>query len=62
MTGADLKALRKQLRLTQRELGEAIQVHRHTIRIWETGKRPFPVKAQTAAKRIAWIVEREQND
>ena len=55
MTGADLRTLRKQLGLSQRELARLLHVPQPTIANWERGN--FPIQhgriLELALKRLA---------
>lgn len=42
MTPADLRAARKQLGLTQTELGDLLGYTRTAVAYWEHGERPVP--------------------
>jgi transcriptional regulator with XRE-family HTH domain len=48
MTADDIKALRKELGITQRALSEALKVDVADVRAWETGDA-FPTKAHCEA-------------
>jgi transcriptional regulator with XRE-family HTH domain len=48
MTNTELRRLRRQLRLTQHELAEALGVRMMTVSRWETGLNPIPPLAVTA--------------
>jgi transcriptional regulator with XRE-family HTH domain len=46
LTGAQLRAIRRQLGLTQRELGRRLSYSNHTVSHWETGAKRIPPAVQ----------------
>ena len=48
MTGADFLLLRRQLGMTQAQLGATLGVHRNTVRHYESGAGPIPPAMQLA--------------
>ncbi len=51
MNGADLVKLRKEAGLTQKKLGELLEVTRKTISEWERGKRNLSYMNEVAIRK-----------
>ncbi len=60
MIGSELKALRRQLRLTQKELAEKIGVPWNTVARWEVGMRKIAEPIARLVHYIAKEVRAEQ--
>lgn len=58
MTGAEYKAIRKRLRLTQAEMADALGVSRKTIGLRELGKAVIGTEAELAIAHLAACSER----
>ena len=52
MNGQTLRAIRRDLKLTQTELGRLLGIHLVTISNWERGKREIPQAIALAVKQI----------
>jgi DNA-binding transcriptional regulator YiaG len=53
MTGAQLRAARERLELTQQQLADALEVHRVTVSEWESGRALVPQMATLALEALA---------
>ena len=52
MTGRELKRLRKTLKMTQRELGEALDLNKNTVARAERDEIPIPRVTELAVKYL----------
>lgn len=52
MSGEELRAIRKALRMKQVEFARALGVHPITVSDYERGKKPIPKLVETAAKAL----------
>ncbi len=57
LTAAELRFLRKRLRLTQEELGALVEKKGQTVAKWEKGELPVP-RAEGVFVRMRWLAER----
>lgn len=58
---AQIKALRRSLRLTQRELGEVLDVSGQTVNNWERGRAvPWPATREKAVAHLERRLELQQ--
>lgn len=60
MTGAELKAWRQRLDLTQTQLAERLGYHRTIVWRWESGDRPVPPWMELALRSIERDLADEQ--
>ncbi|MGH7774320.1 MAG: helix-turn-helix domain-containing protein [Candidatus Binatia bacterium] len=52
MTGKELRRLRKTLKMTQRELGEALDLNKNTVARAERDEIPIPRTTELAVKYL----------
>jgi transcriptional regulator with XRE-family HTH domain len=53
MSGAELRAIRKSLSLTQKTFAQALGIHPVTMANYELGEYPIPCAVELAAKYLA---------
>lgn len=59
MTPDDMKAARRELRISQRQLGDEIGYTRESIAEFERGGRPIPL---VVALAVRWLVNQRRLD
>jgi len=61
MTGKELRRARLRLKLTQEQLGAALELHKNTVARMERGELPVVKTTELAVKYLAVVSKKQRN-
>ena len=61
MTGKELRRARLRLKLTQAELGDALELHKNTVARMERGELPVVKTTELAVKYLAVVSKKQRS-